>query len=364
MNLERVQKYYELIDRELGLESNDDLFGFGFESDEDDLFGFESDEDDLFGFESDEDDLFGFESDEEDLFGTEGVKDFFVNAKNKAKGAIKKSFAFVMNILRTIVSAITTWWKNKKIKKLVKLLKETVALKDDAIRDDRVRRIATANKDADLLLALMVECSNAEKSKQFKKILENVKSVSVTDDNFEKKMSDISGFSKLTAYILKAFGENPDGPVDSMGTKTMTIERTYKRNTTFRKIDEVDCNVAGQALSDIVIAVAIYSRKLTQYYQRKGETWFMQEADKNTLTAIKNAQKATSKLISTVNSVLKEAVSKSNDNQKEKAKLDKQVEKNSVKPETAPESIMSDIKEMMAANESLNDIIFDMEMDI
>ena len=43
MNLERVQKYYELIDRELGLESE-----------EDDLFGFESDEDDLFGFESDE----------------------------------------------------------------------------------------------------------------------------------------------------------------------------------------------------------------------------------------------------------------------------------------------------------------------
>ena len=42
MNLERVQKYYELIDRELGLESDDDLFGF--ESDEDDLFGFESEE--------------------------------------------------------------------------------------------------------------------------------------------------------------------------------------------------------------------------------------------------------------------------------------------------------------------------------
>ena len=50
MNLERVQKYYELIDRELGLESDDDLFGF--ESDDDDLFGFESDDDDLFGFES------------------------------------------------------------------------------------------------------------------------------------------------------------------------------------------------------------------------------------------------------------------------------------------------------------------------
>ena len=52
MNLERVQKYYELIDRELGLESNDDLFGF--ESDEEDLFGLESDDDDLFGFESEE----------------------------------------------------------------------------------------------------------------------------------------------------------------------------------------------------------------------------------------------------------------------------------------------------------------------
>ena len=52
MNLERVQKYYELIDRELGLESVEDLFGF--ESDEEDLFGFESEEDDLFGFESEE----------------------------------------------------------------------------------------------------------------------------------------------------------------------------------------------------------------------------------------------------------------------------------------------------------------------
>ena len=50
MNLERVQKYYELIDRELGLESDEDLFGF--ESEEEDLFGFESEEDDLFGFES------------------------------------------------------------------------------------------------------------------------------------------------------------------------------------------------------------------------------------------------------------------------------------------------------------------------
>ena len=56
MNLERVQKYYELIDRELGLESV-----------EDDLFGFESEEEDLFGFESDEDDSFGFEYADEDI---------------------------------------------------------------------------------------------------------------------------------------------------------------------------------------------------------------------------------------------------------------------------------------------------------
>ena len=76
MNLERVQKYYELIDKELGLESNDDLFGF------------ESDEEDLFGFESD-DDLFGFESEEDDLFGTEGVRIFLLMQKIKLKVLLK-----------------------------------------------------------------------------------------------------------------------------------------------------------------------------------------------------------------------------------------------------------------------------------
>ena len=123
MNLERVQKYYELIDRELGLESNDDLFGF--ESDEEeDLFGFESDED-LFGFESEEDDLFGFESDEDDLFeygfdyGTEGLKDVgkkvwggVKKVGSMIKNAFKKIYQFIINMIKRIKNGIGGLFKS------------------------------------------------------------------------------------------------------------------------------------------------------------------------------------------------------------------------------------------------------------
>ena len=86
MNLERVQKYYELIDRELGLESNDD-------------------------------NLFGFESEEEDLFGIEGVKSI-----------VKKSYAFVMSIIDRIISVIKNIANKHVVNKFVKCLKSIVAM--------------------------------------------------------------------------------------------------------------------------------------------------------------------------------------------------------------------------------------------
>ena len=114
MNLERVQKYYELIDRELGLESEDDLFGF--ESDEeDDLFGFESDEDDLFGFESDEDDLFEYGFD----YGAEGLKDVgkkvwggVKKVGSMIKNAFKKIYQFIINMIKRIKNGIGRLFKS------------------------------------------------------------------------------------------------------------------------------------------------------------------------------------------------------------------------------------------------------------
>ena len=106
MNLERVQKYYELIDRELGLESNDDDL-FGFESEEEDLFGFESEED-LFCFESDED-LFEYGFD----YGAEGLKDVgkkvwggVKKVGSMIKNAFKKIYQFIINMIKRIKNAV------------------------------------------------------------------------------------------------------------------------------------------------------------------------------------------------------------------------------------------------------------------
>ena len=92
MNLERVQKYYELIDRELGLESDDDLFGF--------------------------------ESEEDDLFGIEGVKSI-----------VKKSYAFVMSIIDRIIGIIRNIMTNKRINKFISSLHIIAEMKDT----DKVR---------------------------------------------------------------------------------------------------------------------------------------------------------------------------------------------------------------------------------
>ena len=332
MNLERVQKYYELIDRELGLESNDDLFGF--ETDEEDLFGFESDEDDLFGFESDEEDLFGFESDEEDLFGTEGVKDFFVNAKNKTKGVIKKSFAFVMNILRTIVSAITTWWKNKKIKKLVSLLKKYFANKDAKPEDvqNLVNNLSkndpSKKKEYVNFLKTLTSYTSRDAVENAQKLNDQIKSTKLDD-----MKSLVTAFSKCetvanTANLIKS-------------DKYLLLNKTAD-----------DFDNLGRMLTLLMGNISYVSRKATQFFQRKGETWFMQEADKKILTSIKNLQSKSYELINGVNKMIDGLSELETPNTKEETS------------ETAPESIMSDIKEMMAANESLNDIIFDMEMDI
>ena len=129
MNLERVQKYYELIDRELGLESNDDLFGF----------------------ESEEDDLFGFD------YADEGIKEI----GSKIGHGIRVVYSSIINILVKIINKIQEFVRNRHIDRLVKSFKrnlvghdfshydgDTLVEKSKEIKQSYIENIAKAYYDA------------------------------------------------------------------------------------------------------------------------------------------------------------------------------------------------------------------------
>ena len=84
MNLERVQKYYELIDRELGLESDDDLFGFEY--------------------------------------ADEGIKELGA----KIAHGVRVMYSSIINILVKIINKIQEFVRNRHINRLVKSFKRNL----------------------------------------------------------------------------------------------------------------------------------------------------------------------------------------------------------------------------------------------
>ena len=353
MNLERVQKYYELIDRELGLES------------EDDLFGFESNEEDLFGFESDEDDLFecGFD------YGAEGLKDVFGKAKsgvvsafnkakpkvqdaysnaktkiktsfNKAKpkvqdaysnaklgasmaasaaqhkvkdayykhkessakksqtngtdkkygfkGAIKKSFAFVMNVLRTIVSAASMILKIGTIHTIVKsfgIIQKAITRMSLNDYLDKIENLDDNTKNAVSAITTIAYQVNYMDVMRLARLYETVKSIKVNDVNFESKMKGIVKSSSFSNFLMNADANFFDKRASSAYAKIQKKEQDQDSRFWIRILNKHNIVTPVLILSTQILIMAV--RKLAYYYQRKGETWFMQEADKKKLMNVK-----------------------------------------------------------------------------
>ena len=376
MNLERVQKYYELIDRELGLESNDDLFGFeseeddlfGFESDEEkDLFGFKSDEEkDLFGFESDEEDLFGFESEEEeDLFGFEGVKDVF----GKVKSGIKKGWKAVINFIKKCLATIKGIFGKNYIKRFINKLKKNLVGLDkskrmayvtsSAVRTSTVAVIYFLNNDkvanAISKLSSLANALNEEISVARNKFKPSeskaLKDIQALIQPLAEKWMDSEWQKQMEERVANFVGDSKS-PIDVLSKVFGTI--TSKLTAFVENLTAEQCDTIGNSITTLY--KTINSNLASQLRVIENFKDVLNETDYRIIMSLTKFQtKTTIGLYRIISSAFDEKYTEPKANKS--ATTDK-------KEETAPESIMADIKEMMAANESLNDIIFDMEMDM
>ena len=297
MNLERVQKYYELIDRELGLESDEDLFGFesdeeddlfGFESEEDDLFGFESEEDDLFGFESEEDDLFGFEYDEYDLFGTEGVKDVF----GKVKGGIKKGWKAVINFIKKCIAKIKSLFgvkgnssdntatatatdtgnMNKTFIKFSKVVKTKLVGKTvDQIMSEFNGTKLPKDMTAERLVTILYNSNRILATKGLKEI--NIKSKGTLwsgRTSYPKQLKQFKkGFGTVSNYPYTGVLQDAEdmleqisGLVNTLFAKTFTMDKNGLRGDVVLWQSEYDFEQMQSTMKDIFTYVAMTIKKI------------------------------------------------------------------------------------------------------
>jgi hypothetical protein len=298
-----------------------------------------------------------------ETFGTEDMdlieEDYYdedVATEASVKGATKKAFAFVANIIRRVIDAITRWIKNRSINKLVAFLKNKVAKFDGEKKPDEdangnqlyidnvTGQQTTSAKDANGKKNTKVNTTSDQRNiwLKLRKTMDGYTNKSVTDtwavfcnligrfksadelvrlqallrqikstpvDKFGKELSGLKttkGFSGNTVIgeigsgngILSLF------PIINMlvtkAKKTGEIDKTNATNG-FGSLTKGQCDLIGKSLKALMACISHFMLKTMRYYQSKEDQWTMTSNQKQIVAAIKNCQKIVYDIIKAAN---------------------------------------------------------------
>ena len=287
-----------------------------------------------------------FESDdliEEDYYDED------VATEASVKGATKKAFAFVANIIRRVIDAITRWIKNRSINKLVAFLKNKVAKFDGEKKPDKdtngkqlyidnVTGQQTTNaKDANGKKNAKVNTTPDQKNiwLKLRKNMEGSTNGNVTDtwavfckmiSRFKSadelvrlqallrqiKSTPVDKFGKELSELKTTKGFGGDTVIGEIGSSNgilklfpvlsyLTGVKDADGEQVFDSLTKGQCDLIGKSLKALMACISHFMLKTMRYYQSKEDQWTMTSNQKQIVAAIKNCQKIVYDIIKAAN---------------------------------------------------------------
>ena len=272
-----------------------------------------------------------------------------VATEASVKGATKKAFAFVANIIRRVIDAITRWIKNRSINKLVSFLKNKIAKYSDKDvqskdengnllyykKDGTTTTTKTKNPKYDrkndqraiwdklktsmngsngksntdtwaVFCNIIDEFKSADQLVTLQALLRQIKSTPV--DKFGKELSGLKatkGFGGNT--VIGSIGSG-DGILKLFPILNMLVKKnkqgTINKNAAtngFVPVSKGQCDIIGKSLKTFMACISHFMLKTMRYYQSKEDQWTMTSNQKQIVAAIKNCQKIVYDIIKAAN---------------------------------------------------------------